>query len=124
MPQATDQHTTTNPVPSAYARMSIRHLSVLFAAYKASIAGLDGIYNQPRAKGVDAIEDEIERLTNTMSQVVDEIESRTPTNSSDAEKCFDVLVTYWGAICGDYAKATSIAVKLLPLIARQTDTSH
>jgi hypothetical protein len=95
--------------------MDIEELRTVYTAAHAASAGLLGILNRPSSKG-HFEENEMERFHLIMSAVAAEIECRPLSTSHEAELAFEVLVSFWGRDCGEYAKATEIAVRLLPLI--------
>ena len=115
--------TSTFPALSRYATLPISHLAVLYDLHLAAAEAMNGVSLQPRCDRVAGISETIDAVETVIASIVDELDGRVPATQTEAERLYDILVSYWGRRCNDYDKASATAVRLLPMIAR-SETTH
>jgi hypothetical protein len=78
-------------------RLSIHELTVLYDAVALAADAFIGVLNQPRTKGGAhvAVEDELNRCNDLISEIVEEVKSRRPIEDCDAAMRLQLITRHY-----------------------------
>lgn len=77
--------------------LSIYELTILYDAVALAADAFIGVLNQPRTRGGAhvAVEDELNRCNDLISEIVEEMKSRRPTEDSDAALRLQLITRHY-----------------------------